>query len=116
MKLQLYRQSGGIIDVSIQEKYDEAFKAFYDKADLRAREIHNNNIYSDGYALLMQRFLRFGERQLFKAFNQDVEIELPKTAKAWEKLIEKYQDTPIMLARTTDGKKLVLVIMDSLGG
>jgi hypothetical protein len=116
MKLQLYRQSGGIIDVSIQEKYDEAFKAFYDKADFRAREIHNNNIYSDGYAILMQRFLRYGERQLFKAFNQDVEVELPKTAKAWTDLIAKYQDTPIMLARTTDGKKLVLVIMDSLGG
>lgn len=114
MKLKLYRQSGQLIDESSKQQYDEAFKAFYDKADKRARELHDENIYAPAYALTMQRFLRYGERQLFKQFNQDIEVELPNTAAKWTKLLADYGDTPLMVAKAQGSGKLLLVIMDTL--
>lgn len=103
-KIQLFRQSGNPVDMSDREKYDIEFKKMYDKAAERA-----------GLDMIkLNRMLRFCERQLIKKYNIKVEVEMPKTAKAWESLINKYEDVPIMVARELNSGKPILIIMDTL--
>jgi len=102
-KLKLYRQSGLPVDLSSRKAYEEAWKLFYDKAAERA-----------GLDMLrLQRFLRFGERQLVRQHNVQVFVDLPQSARAWTKLIQKFEDCPIMVARSADGSEVVGVLMDS---
>lgn len=116
MKIQVLRQSGEPVNESDRAAYTAEWQKFYDKADERARKRHNEGPASESYHLLMQRFLNYGERQLIRKYNGAVEVELPKTARAWTKLIESFQDTPVILARRQDGGKLILIIADTLGG
>lgn len=101
-KLEVYRQSGQPVSGDAQALYKTEWQAFYDKAAARA----GLNMLS------LQRFLRYGERQLTLKHNVKVEVDIPKSAKAWMALLATYEDTPLMMAKTTDGKKLVLIIMD----
>jgi hypothetical protein len=104
MKIELMRQSGQPVDLGDRDKYDNDFKAFYDKAAERA-----------GLDMLkLARFMRFGERQLAKKYNNLVEVELPKSEKAWKALQAKYEDCPIMTAVNLKNSKLILIIMDTL--
>jgi hypothetical protein len=106
MKLKLFRQSGEPVDLEAREAFKADFKAVYDKAAERA-----------GLDMLkLSRMLSFCERQLVKKHNGQVEHDIPKSQKAWAALIAKYEDTPIMLARTTDGKSVVMILMDTLQG
>lgn len=114
MKIQVYRQSGTPVNEKDQAAYNEEWQKFYDKAESRAREIHNQGPESESYFILLQRFLSYGERQLIKKFNVAVEVELPKTSRGWTKLIESFQDTPVLLARRQESGKLVLIIADTL--
>jgi hypothetical protein len=66
--------------------------------------------------IVMQRLTRYAERQLFKKHAIDVVIELPKSKKAMAELIKKYDDCPLMLARTQDGKDIVGILMDNMQG
>ena len=102
MKLKLFRKSGMPVNLSDREAYDVAWKAFYDKVAAKA-----------GLDMMkMHRMLRYGERQLVRAFNKEVEVEMPRSTKGLVKLIESYEDTPIMIARTQDGKGVVGILMD----
>lgn len=111
-KLNLYRKSGSPVNLSDQKAYAEAWKAFFDKADARAKAKHNSGAFTDQYAVLIQRYLRFGERQLFKQFNVEVQVDVPKSSAAWTALIQTYEDCPIMVARSADGKSIVGILMD----
>lgn len=106
MKVKLFRQSGEPVEPSAQEAYRADWANYYDKAQSRAKLD----------MLKLQRMLSYGERQLIKKHGSQVELEMPKSAKAWDKLISSYGDTPIMTARTTDGKSVVLILMDQLQG
>ncbi|MEZ0209251.1 MAG: hypothetical protein ACAH17_03700 [Candidatus Paceibacterota bacterium] len=104
MKLRTFRMSGDPVALENREKFQEEFKIVYDKCAERA-----------GLDMLrLNRLVRYCERQLVKKWNAEVLTELPKTAKAWEKVIAQYEDTPLMLARTKDGKGLVLILMDQM--
>jgi hypothetical protein len=101
-KLKVYRKSGVPVKLEDREAYQKEWEVFYDKVKTRA-----------GLDMLKtQRMLAFGERQLIKKYNVEVLVEMPKSAKGWEKLIAGYEDTPIMLARTTKGNEVVAIIMD----
>jgi len=105
-ELTLYRKSGMPVDLSDREIYNVEWQAFYDKAAARAMLD----------MLKLQRFLSFGERILTKKHNKEVVVPFPTTDMAWKKLINQYEDTPIMIARTTDGKRVIGVIMDEAIG
>lgn len=115
MKIQVYRQSGEPVEEKDRAAYTQEWQTFYDKAETRAREIHNQGPESESYFILLQRFLSYGERQLVKKYNVAVEVELPKSIRSWTKLIEQFHDTPIILARRQDSGKLVLIIADTMG-
>jgi hypothetical protein len=104
MKLKMFKGSGELVDDSVRPKYDAEFKEFYDKAEKRA----------NGDMIKLQRYLSFGERQLYKKYAEDIREELPTSAKQWKKLMEKYADTPIMVARRSDTNEVILIIMDNL--
>ena len=104
MKLKLFRFSGEPVNKQDRENYTKEWHALYDKATERA----GLNMEK------LQRFLRFAEHCLIQKYNQPVTVELPTSARAWNKLIEQYDDCPISLARTKDGKQVVLILMDQL--
>lgn len=104
MKIELYRQSGNPTSTEDRDKYDVAFKELYDKAAERA-----------GLDMLkLNRMVRYGERQLIKKFNQKVEVDLPKSSKAWKRLSDAYEGCPIMVAVNAKSGASILVIMDAL--
>lgn len=100
--LKLYRKSGDPVNKADRDAYSAEWKTFFDKVSDRV-----------GLDMLKkQRMLAFGERQLIKKHNKEVVVDMPSTKEAWAELISTYEDTPIMLARTTDGKEVVAIIMD----
>ena len=116
-KLKIYRQSGSPVAPDMQQKYDEEFKAAFDKCELKADKVFQKNV---GYLtkvprmIVMQRLLRYAERSLVKKYNGQAEVELPKSAKAWSALLSKFGDTPLLVAKSADGEALVLILMDTL--
>lgn len=116
-KLQIIRQSGEIVDEVNREKYQAEWRSIYDRIEQRVTEIHQNKshkLFMVPAHILTNRFCNFMERQLYKKYAKTIEHEIPKSSKAWTKLIEQYQDTPIMIARRMDGKGVVMILMDTL--
>ena len=117
MKLKIYRQSGTPVDISNQEQYTIAYREMYDKCEAKAELVYKKKtgkLTIVPHMIMLQRLLRFAERSLVRKFNGEVVVELPKTARAWTKLVSSYGDTPIMLAREANSGGLVLIIMDAL--
>lgn len=118
MKIDLIRQSGEPIKRSDREQYEAEFKAFYDKADLRATEraeAPTQRLAKFGKMIYLQRFMRFGEHVLQAKFDKKTQIDLPQSAEDWQKLLSEYEDTPILVAKqSSDRSKTLLVIMDQL--
>lgn len=117
MKIKLYRQSGTPVDVEKQQQYTEAHRAMYDRCELKADKLFakfSRALHKVPHMIMLQRYLRFAERKLVRTFNGNVEIELPKSAGAWKKLISSYGDTPIMVARESTSGSIVLILMDDL--
>lgn len=122
MKLQLLRQSGRPVTPSDVEGYESDFRALYDKAELKSETAFQKRTAkgpgSKGYnvpkVVILQRLLSYGERQLVKKWNKAVEIEVPRSKAGMLKLLSTYEDTPILIAKSTDGKNLVAILMDEL--
>lgn len=115
-KLRILRQSGTPVNVEDQEKYVEAYRAMFDACELRATKIlENNKRIKAPRMITLQRLIRFCERSLVKRFNGTVEVELPKSTKAWITLLERYSDIPVLVAREQESGKPLLIIMDTLG-
>jgi hypothetical protein len=103
-KVQIFRQSKTPVRHEDLQAYHLAFQGFYDKAAERAK--------ADMYK--MERFLRYGERQLIKHYNKSVIVALPTSAKQWKTLCATY-GYPVMAAQRSDNGKMVLIIMDDIG-
>jgi hypothetical protein len=122
MKLQLFRQSGQPVELSDRDGYDEDFKKMYDLAEVKSQKAFERRSakgpsykgYNVPKMLILNRMLSFGERLLVKKWNKSVEIELPRSKAGMSKLLSKYEDLPIMIAKSTDGKSLVAILMDRL--
>ena len=115
-KLLIVRQSGRPVSEEAQQKYDAEFRIMYDACEERAKLIAakpNSRIKATTMAVL-QRLLRYAERQLFKRHATNIYVSLPRSEKAWTALIAGYEDVPIMVARRTNGKGVVMVLMDTL--
>lgn len=106
-QLKLYRKSGLPVNLSDRTAYEEAWRNFYDKATARA----GLNMEK------MQRFCSFGERALVRKYNIEVSVTLPTSARGWTKLVQSFEDCPIIVARAKNGKDVVGIIIDdgSLG-
>jgi len=115
-KLRILRQSGTPVEVEQQEAYTEAYRAMFDACELRATKIlENNKRIKAPRMLVLQRLISYAERSLIRKFNGTVEVELPKTKKAWSTLMEKFSDFPVLVAKEQQSGKLLLIIMDTLG-
>ena len=102
MKLRLARMSGKPVSVKNLEAYTTEFKTRYDEI----LEKHGKDMLT-----VHQEILKLDEELTGKWKQIEVET-LPKSAKAWRDLIDKFQ-APIMLARSSENvDELVLVIMD----
>lgn len=117
MKLLILRQSGRPSKPESIAAYNAEWPLLFDKIEARVKEIHANKehkLFMVPSHILSQRMCNFIERQLFKKHAVDEFVELPKTAKAWEKLAKHYE-APILVAQKQDQSGLVLIIMDMLG-
>lgn len=123
MKIRTCRYSGLPVDVSSMKAFDEEFKAGYDAAeakntlDTRTPE----QLAEGGETALkfkplnmeaMQKDLAALDETLRLKYKVEGEDTLPKTLKAWNDLIKKYE-APIMIANSASNpEELVLVIVD----
>lgn len=117
MKLKVYRQSGSPINPESELQYNEEYKALYDKCEAKADTIFAKefgHLKQLPRMIMLQRLLRFAERGLIAKYGGNDVVELPKTAKAWTALLNKYGETPLMLAKEQASGKLVLLLMDNL--
>ena len=105
MQLRIFRMSGDLVNKETRAAYQADWQAFFDKATERAA----------GDMKKQHRFLNFGERALLKKYDEVAYETMPTSKKGWTNLVAKYDDAPVGLARTKDGKSLVLIIMDTLG-
>lgn len=113
-KVQIIKQSGKPVDAEDARKFDEEFRVLYDKSESKAESLLKKPRFASKHVMqLIERYLRFSEHLLNKKYNQDSFVQLPKTAKAWRDLISKHDNIPIMVAKRSDKKATVLVIMDS---
>lgn len=101
-KPKIVRMSGLPVSKANLEAYHADFKAGYDKLEAEA-----------GLDMLkLHEGLKALDVDLTTKYERTDEQELPKSAKAWHKLINDY-DCPIMIAKSQDNpKELVVVIMD----
>jgi hypothetical protein len=60
-----------------------------------------------------QRMYRYIEFLLKKKYNNEVEIALPKSKKAYMELIKSF-GTPVTLAITADGKDVICLLLDEM--
>lgn len=117
MKLRVYRQSGSPINPESEQLYNAEYGALYDKCELKASSMfvkEHGKLKRIPRMIMLQRLLRFAERSLIRKYGGNDEVELPKTAKAWTALINKYGETPLMLAKEQNSGRLVLLLMDNL--
>lgn len=102
MKLRLVRMSGRPVSMDNLEAYTLEWKSRYDEI----LEKHGKDMLT-----VHQEVLKL-ENELQTKWNLIEREELPKSAKGWRKLIDKYE-CPLMLAVSMDDtKETVLVIMD----
>lgn len=117
MKLKVYRQSGSPVNPEHETQYNEEYKLLYDKCELKADVIfakEGGKLKRLPRMIMLQRLLRYSERGLISKYGGQDLVELPKTAKAWTALLNKYGETPLMLAKEQASGKLVLLLMDNL--
>jgi hypothetical protein len=119
VKLKLYRQSGAPVALESRAAFEAEWKVLYDKAEAKVETLFaktTGKLTKVPKMIMMQRMLRFVERQLVKKHNVEVLVDVPQTEADWEALIKAYEDTPVMIARTQDGTGVVAVLMDTLQG
>lgn len=102
MKLRLVRMSGMPVSPENLAAYNAEFKTAYDAILAE----HGNDM------LTVHQKLKELDEVLQKKWQTIKTSTVPKSAKAWHKLLEAY-DAPVMLAKSSENpKELVLVIMD----
>ena len=118
MKLMLLRQSGRPSDLEKTKQYDQDWKKYYDLVETKAQKVFEKTtgkLTRTPQMIIVQRMLRYVERQLTLKYGAEDWKEIPKSARAWEKLLSSYEDVPILVARRAD-KGLVLILMDQMQG
>jgi hypothetical protein len=102
MRLRTIRFTGLPVAPENLKAYDEEFKTAYDAIV----EKHGNDMLT-----VHQELLKLDE-ELAKKWASIESSDMPKSAKAWKKMIEKF-GAPIMIANSSDNPdELVLVIVD----
>lgn len=116
-KVKIFRASKDPLNPEDRLKYNEDFKAMYDRCEEKSMAIFLKERgtlakrYDISRMMVLQRLVQYGEFLLTKKHNFSIEVEFPSTQKAWKALTDKYE-APIMVAQRVDGKGLVLVIQD----
>ena len=118
MKLTVYRQSGSPVNPTHQAAYLAEYQAYFDKCELRSKKVFAKNsrlLRHLPEMIIMQRMLQYGERLIMRMYGGQDQVELPRSAKAWTELLNRYSETPIMVAKERESGKLLLLLMDDLG-
>jgi len=115
MKIELHRQTGRPVDAEKILKFEADWKAYFDKAELRAKEraleFVKTKSKNDQYMVCFQRFLRWGEFLLGKKYGTFETIDLPQTEDDWLNLSKKYGHA-IMLGVREDNGRLAIILLD----
>lgn len=111
MKVQIVKQSGKPVEPEAALAFEAEFREMYDKAETKAEKLAQKT--GKPVMKLLERYLSFAELLMNRKHNQDQFITLPTSARAWRTLIDKHGNIPILVAKRSDKKATVLVIMDS---
>lgn len=115
MKIKILRKSGLPLKDEDLVSYNTEFAILYDRCEAKATAMFEKSNGSLGRVPRMiglQRLLRFSERLLMQKYSLSQEVDLPKTAGGWKKLISSLGDCPVMVAKRGDTSGIVLVVMD----
>jgi hypothetical protein len=117
MLVKFVRQSGRPVKTEHMESYAKEWPVLYDKCEKKSELIFqksNGKLTRTPKMFVLQRMVRFAEHLMSKKYGLDTKIEIPKTAKQWNKLIEESGNCPILIAKTSEkNSEVVLVIMDN---
>lgn len=109
MKLEICRVSGLPVKIADIDAYNAEFSAVYDRVQKKLG-INDGTALSQEMAGRMNRLLTRIQRTLLRKFPVVEQIEYPKSARAWKKMLEQYG--ALALART-QSNKLAVVILDA---
>lgn len=115
MKLEIVSQTGRPADPVKAKAYEAEWQSLYDRSEAKAAAIFKkppNRLSKYDHMQILERHLRFCEHYLVRKYSKLESVEVPKNARQWAKLLERY-DGPVMVAKRTNGK-LVLMKMDGL--
>lgn len=112
MKVKVYSQSGKPTNMELAIKYEKDFKSLYDEL----YEKHNweglEKDERDRKINMFKEELSEQENILRSKYDMYKVVELPKSGKAWDKLIRDF-GCPMTIAITAEDKKLALFLMDA---
>lgn len=112
MKVQIFRSSGRPVIPADIEAYESEWKSMYDLVEKRAEKLFSR-LKKTPLMFIQSRMLRVIEANLNRKFGKIVEIDMPKSPKAWQKMVKGYE-APVMVAISAEGAKTVMIIMDEL--
>lgn len=105
MKIKVYSQTGKPTDAKAAKKYQDEFR---DKYDELWEKKTNGKINIDEFKAELAEF----ESELKSRYPMFLQIDMPKSGKAWKELIMAFE-CPVTLAITEEDHKLALFLMDS---
>lgn len=114
-KIKIQRMSGGPVDPENGVKFQEEYKAFYDKVCVHLKiDMEKPQFMDQALANRMQKMLEKRAKALAKKYPVIEEVELINTEDKALALLHKYQ-VPVMLAQKRDNpQELIYVIADML--
>lgn len=102
--MKLIRYSGRPVSLENLKAHEEEFKKRYDEIS----EMHGPDMLKIHESLIEL------DKELAQKWEVILEIDVPKSVKAWKKLIDLYE-VPVLVAKSKDNpNELLLVLMDEL--
>ena len=111
MKIKVYSQTGKPTDVKQVKKYEKEFKQLYDKL-WEQYGLRDLSYDKDKRINEFKKSLEIEEKVLKSNYDMYMTVEMPKSGKAWKKLIMDFE-CPVIIAITEQDKKLALFLRDA---
>ncbi len=111
------RQSGRPASIQKATEYEQEWKKLYDLAEAKSEKVFqktSGKLQTTPKMFILQRYLRYIERQLNLKYGSEEMHPIPKSHKAWMNLLSQYEDVPILIAKRADGNSIVAILMDTL--
>jgi len=110
MKVTLVRASGRPVNIDNIQAYEQEFRTQYDKV-LAHVGVNEQSIMNEDTGTRINKLLNRIQKILLKKYPVQEEVQLPKSQRAWSKLVA--QVGPVAVATRLDKAGVALVIMDA---